>query len=140
MARPPDPLDLTEPPSTVRADPDRPHTIIDPWLIPLQVDGSPVTVSGRLTWEPGPATTLWTVLIVLLAAATALAAFLWRSAIVAGAVLAASAVAAHDLGLVVGSDRSLWQSMRLLSLPAIAIGLALVGMFVSPSVMGPVAR
>ncbi|HEY1281784.1 MAG TPA: hypothetical protein VGF22_19035, partial [Acidimicrobiales bacterium] len=32
----------TQPPPMVRADPDRPHTIIDPWQIPLQVDGSPV--------------------------------------------------------------------------------------------------
>jgi hypothetical protein len=114
----------TRPPPAVSAHPQLPRSIIDPWTIPLRVDGSPATVVGRLTWEPAPARWPWLwgmTACALLAAATAL----WgQAALVVSAGLAAGATTVHALGIVVGSDRSLWQFGVVIVLPSLAVGLS----------------
>ncbi len=41
----------TSPPPVVQADPDSSHRILD-WQVPLEVNGEPVTVAGKLDYEP----------------------------------------------------------------------------------------
>ncbi|SHN27590.1 hypothetical protein [Cryptosporangium aurantiacum] len=58
----------TSPPPAVTAAPDSPHRIAS-WTVALVVAGTPTTVSGTLDYEPPPATPLWWVTVVLVAAA-----------------------------------------------------------------------
>jgi hypothetical protein len=64
----------TSNPPIVQRDPSRAHVVIPKWSIPLSVDGRRYTVTGSVTWTPGPKPWLWilaalvgTVLLVALA-------------------------------------------------------------------------
>lgn len=42
------------PPAEVQADPSKPFTIFDPWVVPLRVDGDDAALTGTLRWVPAP--------------------------------------------------------------------------------------
>jgi hypothetical protein len=86
-------------PPAVAADPGRRHTVAE-WSLPMSYAGSPVIVTGELTWSPPPPGRLvWPVYLVQLAAAVA-AGWLARSPRPLGALLVLGALAslAHALG------------------------------------------
>jgi hypothetical protein len=118
----------TEPPPGVAAEPDRSHTVIDAWEIPLRVGEDDVVVSGRLDYVPGPSGWPW---LAGGAAAVAVIAALgqtrwWRWTIV---VVAATLVAASILDVVgvwwATSERSLAKAGELAA-PLLA-GTVLLG-------------
>ncbi|MPQ98405.1 hypothetical protein GB931_10850 [Modestobacter sp. I12A-02628] len=82
----------SELPPQVRADPTAEHTVID-WTVPMTVDGAPVTVAGRLTWEPPPPGWLVWPLYAALALAGVLAGARARTPRPLGLVLLAGGVA-----------------------------------------------
>ncbi|MQA32336.1 hypothetical protein [Modestobacter roseus] len=63
-------------PPTVAADPTRAHTVAE-WTVPMAYGGTPLTVSGVLTWSPPPPAWLVWPVYALLLGATVLAG--WRA-------------------------------------------------------------
>jgi hypothetical protein len=97
-------------PPAVRADPTKTHVVLPDWVIPISVDGERVSVTGDLTWTPGPAAwPYWT-------AAAALAALLfgiafvagrWRRAVFAAVLVLTVAVSlAQSVGYTLAPDMS----------------------------------
>jgi hypothetical protein len=79
-------------PPSVAADPTTSHTVIR-WTVPMSYGGSPVSVTGELTWNPPPPGRLvWPVYLLLLAA-TAAAGWLARTPRPLAAALALGAAA-----------------------------------------------
>jgi hypothetical protein len=119
-------------PPAVAADPTHSHRVFS-WTIPMTYGGSPVAVTGELTWSPPPSP--WTVwpLSVVLALAGLLAGLVARGPRPLGAVLVVGAVAAlwHALATPapaasVGSHTGAVVSALL---PAVlVVGMAAVGL------------
>jgi hypothetical protein len=80
-------------PPAVAADPSRPHTVSE-WVVPLRHGDTPVTVAGRLTWQPPPSPALTWALHLALFAAVAAAGVLARTPRALGWALGAGAAAA----------------------------------------------
>jgi hypothetical protein len=67
-----------DPPPSVLASPDTEHTVIERWSIPLLADGHPAEIVGDLTWLPPPNPGPWLLIVLLIAANLAFAAFTQR--------------------------------------------------------------
>lgn len=94
-------------PPAVREDPTRSHVVLEDWKIPLTVGDEAVTVTGNLTWTPGPSPWLfWLTSVAAGAALFAAVWFLrrWRRHIIVAA-------------LVLGTVVSLWQTVGYATAP-----------------------
>ena len=74
-------------PPGVRANPGLAQTVLSQWTVTLLHGTAPVTVTGRITWVPGPAATPWLLPVVLLFVLTfALGATRWWPGLLSGAL------------------------------------------------------
>jgi hypothetical protein len=94
------------PPPQVNANPDRPHTILERWEIPLVVNDQPATIAGDLTWTPPPPTWMWLAAAAAIAigCTVALATSRWRVAAVAFGGLGVAAMTLDTVGYVARLD------------------------------------
>ncbi len=83
-----------EDPPAVQADPGRRHVINEAWEVDLIVGDRPVTVTGDLTWIPGPTPWPWVTLAAIAAVVVAAASWTRHWRVVLTAALAALVVGA----------------------------------------------
>lgn len=69
----------TDDPPAVAADPNRSHVILERWEVPFDIGDQRSTITGTLTWSPGPNVLLWLALGGGFAAATMAAFVVFRS-------------------------------------------------------------
>lgn len=118
-----------QPPPEVLADPDHERVVFPAWTIALDADGTPVTITGDVTWVPPPSSLPWYLGAVAVGAIAL--AFLfspwWRTAawIIVGA-LGAAMVATLALARSAGASFGFWPVVSRLVVLAAAAALVVL--------------
>jgi hypothetical protein len=92
-------------PTGVAAAPDRSQVVVPQWLIALRRGAEDASVSGRITYVPGPSALPWLALAVVLLVATVAAAVLrrWGPALSAGVAVIVAVDVVHSFGIAAAS-------------------------------------
>jgi hypothetical protein len=118
----------TAPPAMVAADRSQTHVIYDAWKVPLQVDGKPVSIVGRLLWIPPPSGMPW--LLAGVAAAAILLALLfttwWRRALIAMSALGTVVFTVDGFGFLARNHRGILPWVWAFGWPVVAIAATVV--------------
>jgi hypothetical protein len=123
-------------PAEVRAAPGQTHVVIPQWLIGLQQGDADATVSGRITYVPGPSPAPWLGIAAVLLLATVAGAFLrrWGPPLsVALAVIVAVDVV-HSFGISAASHDPVFTQIARVVLGGI---VATLGWIVGAAAIGP---
>jgi hypothetical protein len=107
-------------PAVVKAAPGQTHVVTPEWLIGVRRADVDASVSGRITYVPGPSPLPWLAVAVVLLVATAAGALLrrWGMALSAGLALIVAVDVVHSFGIAAaGHDPLLVQVGRLHGAP-----------------------
>jgi hypothetical protein len=123
-------------PAAVSAAPNQTQVVVPQWLIGLRRGAADASVSGRITYVPGPSPTPWLALAVVFLAATAAAGLLsrWGAAMSAALAVLIAVDVVHSFGIAAASHDPV-----LVQIGRVVLGgiVATLGWVVGAASMGP---